>query len=144
MKRKSDKSIYLLLLHLLLAFFSLSGICSKSAAAEPFLSLRFCVFYGGTIVILVVYAIGWQQIIKRLPLTTAYANKAVTVVWGLIWGVIFFGEKVAPRKCIGILLVIAGIVLYAVSEGTDEPSPVTFSDSLPREERDLLKGDADE
>ncbi len=116
MKQKGDKSIYLLLLHILLAFFSLSGICSKSAAGAPFLSMRFCLFYGGMIFILMAYAIGWQQIIKHMPLSTAYANKAVTLIWGLIWGVIFFGEKVTVGKCIGILLVIVGIVLYAFSD----------------------------
>ena len=35
---------------------------------------------------LVTYAAGWQQVIKHLPLTTAYANKAVTVVWGILAG----------------------------------------------------------
>ena len=35
---------------------------------------------------LVAYAFGWQQVIKHLPLTTAYANKAVTVVWGILLG----------------------------------------------------------
>ena len=114
------KSIkYIFLLHILLAFLSLSGICSKSAASETFFSMRFCLLYGGMIFILMVYAIGWQQIIKRLPLTTAYANKAVTVVWGLIWGVIFFGEKVTAGKCVGIVLVITGIILFAVSEERD-------------------------
>lgn len=107
---------YIFILHILLAFFSLSGICSKSASGESFLSLRFSLFYAGMIFILMVYAVGWQQIIKRMPLSTAYANKAVTLVWGLIWGVIFFGEKVTPGKCIGILLVIVGIVLYAFSD----------------------------
>lgn len=130
----------ILLLHILLAFLSLSGIWSKSAAGESFFSIRFCLLYGGIIFILMVYAIGWQQIIKRLPLTTAYANKAVTVVWGLIWGMVFFGEKVTIGKCIGIGLVIAGIILFALSDRSCEPSPVAFS----QEERALNKEDADE
>ena len=59
------------------------------------------------------YAIGWQQIIKRLPLTTAFANKAVTVVWGIIWGAVFFMSQLLLEKVIGAALVIVGVVIYA-------------------------------
>ena len=62
------------------------------------------------------YAIGWQQIIKRMPLTAAFANKAVTVVWGIIWGFVFFKESITPAKVVGAVLVIAGIVMYALAD----------------------------
>jgi len=94
----------------------MSGICSKKAAGEAFLSLPFCLYYGGVILLLVVYAIGWQQIIKRLPLTTAFANKAVTVIWGIIWGAVFFQEPVTIGKVIGALMIIAGVVLFAYAD----------------------------
>ena len=105
-----------LFLHILLMVYSMCGIFSKMAGKQPFLSLRFCFFYGMVIIILGIYALGWQQVIKRLPLTTAFANKAVTIVWGLIWGVIFFGEKVTIGKVAGISLVVGGIVLFAFSD----------------------------
>ena len=57
----------LVALHLLLAVFSLSGIMSKLAAQFPFMSTGFVLCYGGMIVVLGVYAIGWQQVIKRIP-----------------------------------------------------------------------------
>ena len=62
------------------------------------------------------YAIGWQQIIKRMPLTAAFANKAVTVVWGIVWGCIFFNEAITPGKVAGAVLVIVGIVVYALAD----------------------------
>jgi hypothetical protein len=65
------------------------------------------------LVLLGVYAIGWQQVIKRMPLSSAYANRAVTVIWGLFWGVVLFGESITPGKIIGALLIVAGIALYA-------------------------------
>ena len=91
----------------------MSGICSKMAAGESFLSFKFCLYYAIIIVLLGFYAIGWQQIIKRLPLTTAFANKAVTVVWGIIWGAVFFHESITVGKIIGAALVITGVVIYA-------------------------------
>lgn len=113
MDKKKLKTIFLL--HILLLVFSLSGVCSKLAASEEFLSFRFCLCYAGVIGILGIYAIAWQQIIKNLPLTTAYANKAVTVVWGIVWGVLFFSEQITPGKIIGAIIVIAGVVIYATT-----------------------------
>ena len=103
-------------LHGMLMVYSMSGICSKLAAGESFLSARFCIYYAVIIVLLGVYAIGWQQVIKRIPLTTAFANKAVTVVWGIVWGWFFFGETITPGKLIGAGMVIAGVVLFAKSD----------------------------
>lgn len=111
---KSKNVIVYLFLHILLCVFSLSGLCSKLASGEPFLSLKFCLFYGGVILILGIYAICWQQIIKRMPLSLAYANKAVTVIWGMVWGILFFNEEIKPQKIIGAVIVIAGVVLYSM------------------------------
>lgn len=110
----------LFLLHIMLMIYSMSGICSKMAAKETFLSLGFCFYYAIIILLLGLYAIGWQQIIKRLPLTTAFANKAVTVVWGIIWGAVFFHEAITVNKVIGATMVITGVVFYAKADGEIE------------------------
>lgn len=106
----------LLLLHLLLMLYSTSEIFSKLASHTEFLSLPFCFYYGCIIALLGIYAIGWQQIIRRLPLTTAFANKAVTVIWGIIWGIVFFGERITLGKIIGAAVVITGITLYVTAD----------------------------
>ncbi len=103
-------------LHLMLMVYSASGICSKLAAGQKFMSLPFLVFYGMVIALLGFYAICWQQIIKRIPLTTAFANKAITVVGGLVWGILFFHENVTIGKTIGMLLVVIGIVLFSLAD----------------------------
>ncbi|MEG1366687.1 MAG: EamA family transporter [Oscillospiraceae bacterium] len=104
------------LLHVLMLLFSFSPICAKLAGQEKFLSFNFILFYGLVIVILGIYAILWQQVIKRMPLTTAYANKAITVVWGMLWGMLIFGESITVQKLIGAAIIIAGVVLYATSD----------------------------
>ena len=107
----------LLLLHILLLFYSLSDVMSKLAAGFDFLSLGFVVCYGGLLVILAGYAIGWQQVIKRMPLTTAYANRGITVGWGIFWGALFFSEAITPGKIAGAVMVVAGIVLFSLADG---------------------------
>lgn len=97
--------------------YSTGGIVSKLAAGQPFMSLPFIALYGLEILILGFYAIGWQQFIKRMPLSVAYANKAATVIWGCIWGVLIFHEHLTPGKIIGGLLVLAGVALYGYADG---------------------------
>ncbi|MBR4473384.1 MAG: transporter [Oscillospiraceae bacterium] len=112
-----NKANTYLFLHLNLLLYSLGTVFSKLAAGQPFLSYRFILYYGMVILILGIYAIVWQQIIKRLPLTEAFANKAVTVIWGMIWGTLFFSEKITLGKLTGGMFVIAGVVMYARTAG---------------------------
>lgn len=105
-----------LLLHLLMLVYSFSPICSKLAGQQAFLSPAFFLYYGAVIFLLGVYAILWQQIIKRLPLTTAYANKAITVIWGMIWGAMIFKEAITWQKLLGAIIIVVGVVLYATSD----------------------------
>ena len=110
-------------LHLILALYSVSGILSKMAAKTSFLSLSFCLYYCGILFLLGLYAIVWQQIIKKLPLTVAFANKAAIVIWGIIWGITFFNETVTTGQLIGVVMIIVGIVLYSIDIGEDKECP---------------------
>ncbi len=103
---------YLLGLHILLLLYSAGSIFSKLASGYSFLSAGFILCYGIVLLLLGIYAVFWQQIIKRLPLMTAYANKAVTVVWGIVWGALIFHEEITWGKALGAVLVIAGVILY--------------------------------
>src|SRR5574344_2877950 len=91
-----------------------------SKNTKTILSLKFILCYGSLLFIMFVYAIGWQQIIKRLPLTMAYANRAVTIVWGIIWGLLIFNEKLNVGKVIGAVIVIAGVLLYVTESDEGE------------------------
>ena len=89
------------------------------------MSVGFVGCYAGMIALLGIYAIGWQQVIKRLPLTFAYANKAVTVAWGIVWGMLLFNERVSPLKLLGALIVLAGVALFSLAE-KDEGEDATI------------------
>jgi len=114
---KKNKLKTLFILHLLLMVYSLSTLCSKFASQYEILSFKFCLFYFLVLFFLFIYALGWQQVLKHLDLTTAYANKAVTIIWGIIWGAVFFNEgSPSLPKLIGALLVMAGVVVYALAD----------------------------
>ena len=115
---KVDKKVFLAL-HLLLLLFAGTTVLSKLAAGEEFLSLRFCLFFGGEFVLLGLYALGWQQILKRLPLTVAYTNKAVTLVWSLVFGVLLFHESVGVKQLVGCALAVAGVALFVRADAEE-------------------------
>ena len=116
---KLDKKVFLAL-HLLLLFYSCSSVLSKMAAGQEFLSWGFILCYGGMFMILVVYAIGWQQILKRLPLTVAFANKAVTLVWSMVFGALLFQESIKPKQLIGCALAVAGVILFVKEDAAND------------------------
>lgn len=103
-------------LHLLLVFYTLGAVCSKLAGNEDFFSIKFIFLYGLVLLNLFVYALVWQQILKKLPLVTAFANKAVTVIWGLIWGMLIFKEEITVFNIIGAVIIIIGICLVVSAD----------------------------
>ncbi|RGY94750.1 transporter [Clostridium sp. AM58-1XD] len=108
-----------ILLHILLLFYSCAGICSKLAAGQSFLSFNFIVLYMLLLLIMFFYAIMWQQILKKMELVTAYANKAVTIFWGLVWGRLLFDESITICKILGVIVIVFGVYMVVIGEEKD-------------------------
>ena len=113
-KRISLKSI--LILQLVIVIYTLSGVAAKGAVGHEMLSWQFIFFYGLEMAILGVYAILWQQMIKRFDLSVAYANRSMAVLWSLVWAVVFFHEKITVNNVLGVLIVLAGTILVNTDE----------------------------
>lgn len=96
--------------------YSFSGVLTKAAAGQPFLSWNFLLCYGGAIGVLFIYAIAWQLVLKRVPLSTAYANRAVTVAWSLIWGVVLFKETLRLSMILGTAVIAVGIYMVVTAD----------------------------
>ena len=111
-----------------LAAFVAICIFERRAHMRP----AFLGLYAGMLAVLVVYAIGWQQVIKRLPLTLAFANKAVTVAWGLLWSVLFFHEAISAQMVAGAVLAMAGVALFCHADAQEQLSAAEDED--PRHE----------
>lgn len=106
----------MLFLHITFVIYSLASVFSKKAGSEEVFSLRFLCFYGMVLFILMLYAVLWQQNLKHLPLVTAYANKAVTVIWGMVWGILLWKEKVSLNNVLGAIIIMFGVAMIATEE----------------------------
>ena len=110
------------LIVIIYTFNSIIGKFSADAKVE-FLSIGFILFYGAEVFVLGVYAILWQQMIKRFDLSVAYANRAMALLWSGVWAVIIFKDSLTWKNILGIVLVIAGtIVVNMDSEAEDSNS----------------------
>ena len=63
------------------------------------------------IAILGLYALLWQQVIKRFDLSVAYANRSMTLLWSLVWAVVFFHEGIQIQNVIGVVIAVTGAVI---------------------------------
>lgn len=107
---------FFIALHLAVLLFSFSSVFSKLASRYPFLSFKFILFYGLSLGVCAVYAILWQQILKKIPLSTAYSNRIVTTIWSMIWGVVLFHEKVSISMLIGTAIILFGLRLVVTAD----------------------------
>lgn len=107
----------LLMLQAVFLIYSISSVVSKFASGRELFSMGFLVLYGLDVLVLGIYALLWQQVIKRFELSVAYANKAVTLLWALVWGIFIFHERITLWKAAGILLVMGGIFILNSEEG---------------------------
>ena len=113
------RAIWFLLLHCLLLVYSFSDIVSKLASGKDFLSFEFIFLYGMVIFTLGIYAIFWQQILKKIPLITAYANKSVTIIWGMIFGALIFKEQISWNQILGAIVIIIGVYFVVLEDARE-------------------------
>ena len=110
---KSKKNLVknIIILQAIILVYTLASVVAKFASGEDFLSFKFILFYGLEIFILGVYAILWQQIIKKFEISIAYANRAMTLLWSLVWAVVFFHENITIKNVIGVIIVFIGTII---------------------------------
>lgn len=83
----------ILMLQAVFLVYSISSVVSKLASGRELFSVEFLLLYGLDILVLGIYALLWQQVIKKFELSVAYANKAVTLLWALVWGSVSFMRR---------------------------------------------------
>ncbi len=114
-KTGEKKLLPYIALHFIVFLYSLGGICSKLAASRDFLSFEWIVLYGLLLLSLAIYAVTWQQILKSIPLNTAYTGKSVGVIWTMLWGVLVFHERLNILHFVSAAFIIAGVILMTTS-----------------------------
>ena len=88
-------------------------ICMKKASGFEFLSSSYVLWTIGAVAIIGIYALLWQQILTKTPLSTAYMFKGTSLIFVLLLSALLFGEGITMKNIIGSAIIVSGIVLYA-------------------------------
>ena len=91
------------------------GICTKMASLQEAFSWQYLLWFGGAVAIIGIYAVLWQQILRRIELSTAYLFKGTTLIFTMFFAALLFGEAITIPNIIGSVIIITGITLLARS-----------------------------
>lgn len=94
------------------------SLFTKYASQQEFMSWNYMVGLIGAIGVMGLYAVLWQQILKRIELSLAYMFKGTSIVFVMLLAYILFGEQITWNNIVGAIIIIGGIVLFANSAET--------------------------
>ena len=122
-KPSASRKGALLLLFFTLLLYSACSVFAKFSgnAMEAGNLTGSFVFLALEFLMLVVYSLLWQVVLKHLPLNVAYASKGLCTLWTCLFGILLFQEAVTLGKLLGTLLVLGGVYLVV----TDPEGEVT-------------------
>ena len=109
---KKKHIVFLIIIYIL---FSLSSVFMKYASSYDKLFLKL-IFFTASIGVLGVFSLLWQVALKDIELSKAYMFKSTTLIWSLIYGILFFGETVSIQKIIGIIITMIGMMIIIKGE----------------------------
>ena len=124
----------ILILQLIIMIYTFSSICAKLASGQETI-LRLLLFTGLEFLCLAVYAILWQQAIKKFDLSVAYANRAMVLLWSMIWAVLVFHDTITLKNILGVALVIAGTFVINTEKNQEFPTE-SVTETSGREKND--------
>lgn len=93
--------------------YACTSIFTKMASRQDMMSMPYLLCIGGAVGVMGVYALLWQQVIARLPLSTAYMFKGTSLIFVLLFSVLLFDEAITLHNVIGAAIIIFGIILFA-------------------------------
>ena len=86
---------------------------TKYASLQEMGSVAYCLGLAGAISVMGLYAICWQQILKRIELSTAYMFKGTSLIFIMLFAFALFGEPITIMNVVGAAIIITGITLFA-------------------------------
>ena len=89
------------------------SIFTKLASQQEFMSWEYVLTFFGAVMVMGVYAMLWQQVLKRIELSVAYMFKGTSIVFVMLLAYVLFGEQITWNNVLGAIIIIVGIVLFA-------------------------------
>jgi len=88
---------------------SLSSVFMKYASLQSDIIYKM-LFYFVSIFTLGIFAILWQKLLTKNDLSKVYIFKSTTIIWGMIFGFLFFKEHISMKMILGALITVIGVI----------------------------------
>ena len=95
---------------------SLTSPCLKLGGRYPFMSPGYIAWFCLAVLILCFYAVCWQLILEKLPLTTAYLRRGFSYILIFVWATLIFHEAITWKQILGIAVITVGMVISISDE----------------------------
>lgn len=91
-------------------------IATKYTSLQNFMSMSYIISLTCVLFFMSLYALSWQQIIKRMPISDAYMFKGTSIVFVLLLSAWLFEEIITWQNIVGSIIIILGIALFAKAD----------------------------
>ena len=102
---------------------SLTSPCLKLGGRYPFMSPGYIAWFCLAVLILCFYAVCWQLILEKLPLTTAYLRRGFSYILIFVWARLIFHEAITWKQILGIFVITIGMVISISDERSGDSVP---------------------
>lgn len=89
-----------------------TGIFSKMASKQVPGGIPYFLWVSGAVGVLALYAVLWQQVIARIPLSIAYLFRSSCLVFALLFAAFLWNEPISSNNLAGAAIMAVGITLY--------------------------------
>lgn len=93
--------------------YATESIFTKMASQQRFMTWPYLLWIAGSVGVMGIYALLWQQLLSKISVSTAYMFKGFSLIFVLLFSIFLFGETITAANVIGSMMIISGIVLYA-------------------------------
>lgn len=104
--------VYMLLIGINMLYACVS-LFTKYASQQDFMSWNYVLGLIGAVGVMGLYAILWQQVLKRIELSLAYMFKGTSLIFVMLLAYLLFSEQITWNNIVGAIIIVGGIVLFA-------------------------------
>ncbi len=99
---------------------SFGALFLKSGAGKLHLGMRYLILNGRLLLGVALFcasSLAYVVGVRRGELSVLYPLVSLSYIWTLLWSVLFLKERLTRNKCLGLGLIVVGIIFIGLGKG---------------------------
>lgn len=110
---------YIFFAIIIYTIFPLSSVFMKMAANSSDFIMKIFLFCL-SILVLGIFSLLWQKLLKHVDLVKAYIFKSTTIIWSVVYGMLLFSETVTWNMILGMAITTMGVIITILGGKANE------------------------